>query len=121
MYFRMFLLTGFFVSYIILCGCRSSGIIPRLYECLDSEVKELESPNRKFIAKSYYRDCGVASSGNSTVIVRRSDQSDELAKTAYSVERKHSLFMIWKSDSVLSVECLDCNLQNPKKVDFQME
>lgn len=108
----------FFVVILLtsVIGCNN----PFVMDCIEQDVKEVDSPDGKYVAKSSYRSCGATTSGMSSVTVRLVDQSESDAETAFSTKGKHSLFMIWESNTLLSIECLDCAPSERSRVKFQV-
>lgn len=113
---RLLLLIAIALLALVL-ACNS----PLSTNCEDYDVQEVDSPDGRHVARSSYRDCGATTSGISSVTVRRVNQSEADARTAFSVKRRHSLFMIWESDAVLSVECLDCAPSEQSLVKYRVQ
>ena len=88
---------------IALPGCNSW-----LVECVEFNVKEVVSPGGEFIARSRTKDCGATTNGFTSVRVRRIDKEIDQSVSAFNVFGEHNIFMRWKSESELLIECSDC-------------
>lgn len=78
-------------------------------DCEDTIKLEAKSPDRKYVATLYERDCG-ATTDFSTIVNLREDSAnfngDDLGIVI--VKGQHKLDLVWDGNTKLQLQCHDC-------------
>jgi hypothetical protein len=82
-------------------------------DCEDTVKTELKSPDGKYVATLYERDCGATTDFSTIVNLRDSSASfkgDDLGIVI--VKGQHKLDLVWDSDRKLRFQCHDCRIED---------
>lgn len=92
---------------IVLMGSTMTGCF-RLYSCNDSVFVEESSPDKKYVAVAYQRNCGATTGFATRVTIqsRRSKIGD--SEYVFGVEDKRQVKLVWTDARKLNVECVGC-------------
>ncbi len=96
------------LSFCILLALFLQGCAPR-FDCNDQIKAELKSPDGKFIATYYERDCGATTDTATRINLRLNSakfSADE--GQVFISEGQFQVKLVWDGDTSLRIECLDC-------------
>lgn len=113
-----------FKSLILLFAVVSSFACSRLdeafplFDCEDFNVTVIRSPDGKFEAKSYVRDCGATTATSSAVIIKRTGAPDSKSRSALYVKGQPTIIMKWVDHDTLNIKCAECEKQIERDFNF---
>jgi Family of unknown function (DUF5412) len=96
---------------LIALGIVSATCLWLLYspDCEDAVKREVRSPNGKYIATLYERDCGATTNFSTIVSLRASmDKFNGEDGRVFVAEGQFQVNLVWEDDMNLRIECSGC-------------
>jgi hypothetical protein len=103
---RQIALSLILLSNLVCCGCLT-------IRCSDDVKANSSSPDDKYIATLYERNCGATTDFTTIVNLRSSKEKFDSEKgDIVIIEGRRQVNILWKDERTLQVECKDCRSED---------
>jgi hypothetical protein len=91
-----------------------SGCASLLHSNCENTVKvEVRSPNSKYVATTFERNCGATTDFSTIVDLRESSAKfKDVDSSVVVVKGQHKLDLVWDGNAKLRIECRDCRAED---------
>ncbi|MGH9877893.1 MAG: DUF5412 family protein [Nitrososphaerales archaeon] len=101
-----------FISMLLLASISQVGCTFSI-PCDDEIKHEKGSPDGKYVATFYERDCGATTDFSTIVNIRpRAEKFNGKKGSLFIVKGRHQINIAWKDRGKLQIECKDCRSED---------